>query len=146
MKRAIEFDNRKVHLVLRRYRKWHDATEDFPMLEHVLEGVRRLDMGGNTRPLGMQKLFWLLRDLDVVSVQAMQELTRCSEKHCSKLCMFVRVASRAFAPYVANVLVDDKDRFVYVDDNEETDEESWPVECPSMSVRPFLSVGTSMPA
>lgn len=65
-------------------------------LDNILTGVANLDLGGNTRPLSVHKLFKLLTAHPVISSKHIVEAFNYSESHARRLALVLRVASCAF--------------------------------------------------
>lgn len=72
------------------------ALAKLPLLDDIVTGALKLDLGGNTRPLGKKTIIRLLQRLDVISTKAVQEymhltLRECSERHAQKIAQCLRV-------------------------------------------------------
>lgn len=97
-----QFDNETVFIHLNDYWSLSNFNQsgnpkDVWLLDDILTGVANLDYGGNTRPLLKRKLFSLLATLQVITSDAIKEITQCSESHARRLAAALRIASRAFA-------------------------------------------------
>ena len=101
-RKPIVFDNTHVVKKINHYCKLKDATDDYPVLDDVLNGVANLDYDGNTRPLCIKKLFNLLATVPSISTQAVQDATQQSLSHCKRLCTALRIASKELGKHWAN--------------------------------------------
>ena len=72
-----------------------DACADYPWLEDILFGATHLD-SDNTRPFSMKQFFFMLRDLEEISVETIYNYTTHSKSHCYKLAQHMRVLVSAF--------------------------------------------------
>lgn len=101
LKRPIHYDNSAVTDVLAEFMTLSEARDVFPGLDDILAGVANLDYHGNRRPFGKRALFHLLQVLPVISVDGVSAASPLwSRGHCSKVCMALRVASKAFASHL----------------------------------------------
>jgi hypothetical protein len=95
--------------LLEHYVKLEEATEDYPIFDHVLTGGAELSLGGNTRPLNRGRLFHMLQHLHVISPCAVRDLMGYSKSHSEKVVNVLRVVEAGFVrllerrtPYVGN--------------------------------------------
>lgn len=72
-----------------------DAVLDINVLDNLFEGVSLLD-DGKSRPMNKGIMFQMLRDLDTINSETVKGYTGYSERHCQKLCLYLRVLSNAF--------------------------------------------------
>lgn len=92
-------DNRTVRAFLEPVSLLHHAYEDHPWLAHILEGVVWLKSPGDTgtRPLRCSLVYQLLSMCDVISTEAVHEMTgsRYSAQSAARYAAIARVASKA---------------------------------------------------
>jgi hypothetical protein len=69
-------------------------------LDDILTGISKLDFGGNTRPLSVSKLFFLLKILPLITSAAVREVLGGSESHARRISSALRIASRAFTNHI----------------------------------------------
>lgn len=105
---TIQFNNEDVQTYLTAYLTLNHFMNDSGVprvitaaVDDILEGVSRLDYGGNTRPLSKSKLYTLLSALPIVSTATVQAATGQSSRHSRNLSQALRVASTA----ILNTLV-----------------------------------------
>lgn len=73
-----------------------EALVDLPLLDNLIVGAARLDLGGNSRPLSSSLLFALLKNLDVITPITVRDFRGCSERHSQKLAQALRIIIAAF--------------------------------------------------
>lgn len=73
-----------------------DALQRLPQLDSILSGVSSLSTNDQSKPIGKDMLYQLLRTLNNVSIDAIQRATGYSERHCYRLAGLMRVAVNAF--------------------------------------------------
>jgi len=73
-----------------------EAFEVLPQLEPIVAGALSLDLGGNARPIRPKIVFWLLKELDWITSQAVQNYLRCSKRHAQKAGLVLRIVLFAF--------------------------------------------------
>lgn len=83
------------NIYLKDYLNLGEAKEELPCLDNLFTGVSLLD-SGRTRPINQGLMFNMLRDLDVINVQTVQEYTGYSDKYCYNLVTYLTVLSNAF--------------------------------------------------
>ncbi|MCG9077929.1 hypothetical protein [Laribacter hongkongensis] len=94
-------DNSLVAEHLSQYLNFTDFMRDAPgpfraVLDDVITGASRLDLGGNSRPLGKVRLFTLLAHLPATTAEAFQ----CPDRHARKIAAVLRVASMALHEWI----------------------------------------------
>lgn len=90
---------------LSQYLNFMDFMRDAPgpfraALDDVITGATRLDLGGNSRPLGKARLFTLLAHLPAISTATTAEAFQCTEQHARKIAAVLRVASTALHEWI----------------------------------------------
>ncbi|MCG9081555.1 hypothetical protein [Laribacter hongkongensis] len=98
-------DNSLVAEHLSQYLNFTDFMRDAPgpfraALDDVITGATRLDLGGNSRPLGKARLFTLLAHLPAISTATTAEAFQCPDRHARKIAAVLRVASTALHEWI----------------------------------------------
>jgi hypothetical protein len=78
------------------------ALAKLPELSDIVTGAVSLDYGNNDKPLGIKTVLVLLRRLDEITSEAIEEcmllsLRQCSQRHAQRLAQCLRVIERAAA-------------------------------------------------
>jgi len=78
------------------------ALAKLPQLSDIVTGAVSLDYGNNGRPLGIKTTLVLLRRLDEITSEAIEEymllsLRECTQRHAQRLAQCLRVIERAAA-------------------------------------------------
>ena len=95
--KPIVLDNRKVLEALKNCGNFTVARMYYPFLDNIVTGVSKLFMKGSTRPLRLEILFKVVKNLPEISVSEVEKLTGYSKSHSQKLAASCRVISRACA-------------------------------------------------
>lgn len=78
------------------------ALAKLPQLSNIVTGAVSLDYGNNGKPLGIKTVLVLLRRLDEITSEAIEEymllsLRQCTQRHAQRLAQCLRVIERAAA-------------------------------------------------
>lgn len=78
------------------------ALHKLPKLSDIVTGAVSLDYGDNAKPLGIKTVLVLLRRLDEITSEAIQEYMRlslrsCTQRHAQRLAQCLRVVERALS-------------------------------------------------
>ena len=78
------------------------ALAKLPQLSNIVTGAVSLDYGNNSKPLGIKTVLVLLRRLDEIKSEAIEEymllsLRQCTQRHAQRLAQCLRVIERAAA-------------------------------------------------
>lgn len=82
------------NIYLKDFMFYSDAVEAHPILEDIFIGATSLGDGASN-PLSKNLLFSMLRDLDVINVDTVQEYCNKSTKHCWRMAQCLRIISNA---------------------------------------------------
>jgi hypothetical protein len=83
------------NIYLEEFMTLEEATEALPILDNLMVGSTSLG-DGNKDTINKGVLFCMLRDLDEINAQTIQEYTGHSMSHCWRLAQYLRVLSKAF--------------------------------------------------
>jgi hypothetical protein len=95
MRHPALFNNIAIRQRLEHYYRLSDAVSEFPFIDDILTGVCNLDLGGNTKPLSISRMFHALAAIDTIGTRSVMDAYQCSESHARKLASALRIASRA---------------------------------------------------
>lgn len=82
-------------MYLTHYYSFAELAEDMPMLDDIITGSSLLDLGGNKRPVRRDTLFFLLKELEVITSGGVRAVHDCSVRHSQKLAQCLRVIVNA---------------------------------------------------
>jgi hypothetical protein len=85
-----------VKMYLDGYTSLDEASDDLPMLRDIIASVALLDLGGNTRPLNQNVLFWMLQHIDIITPEEVMNFMLCGLRHAQKVAGCLRVIVNAF--------------------------------------------------
>lgn len=87
------------NVFLKEFDTLSEALEAIPQLDNMITGVSRLSCGNN-KPINQKLLFAMLRDLDDINQDTVQEYTGYSTNYSRRLAQYMRVLVNAFDNHV----------------------------------------------
>jgi hypothetical protein len=96
-------------MYLAHYYSFAELAEDMPLLDDIVTGSSLLDFGDNKKPLRRDTLFFLLKELEIITATGVRAVHNCGVRHSQKLALCLRVivnaanteASRSYPQAVA---------------------------------------------
>jgi hypothetical protein len=89
-----QIDNNYVKSVFYKYQSYKDAKKQFYWLDDILVGVSRLDMGGNTRPLGTGVLYSFICSSNIINTSIIQDFCNVGVRQSQNIMAALVIANR----------------------------------------------------